>query len=67
MKNLIAKLKCRKGQGAIEYTLITLAVVLILVAVLFVTGAANPLETAIKDTFTKISTAVTGAGGTTTP
>ncbi len=59
MKSLVSKLKCRKGQGTVEYALITIAVVAIIGTLLIATGAAGPLGTAISDAFTAVSTQVT--------
>ncbi len=56
MKNLVAKLKCRKGQGTIEYAMATLVVIAVLAAILALTN--NPLRTAIENSFTKVSTSV---------
>ena len=62
MKTLLmiakSKLTCQKGQGTVEYAILTVAVIAVLAAVLF-TGAAGPLGTAITDAFAKISTAIT--------
>ena len=56
MKNLVAKLKCRKGQGTIEYAMATLVVIAVLALILANTN--NPLKTAIENSFTKVSTKV---------
>lgn len=58
MKSLVAKLKCRKGQGTIEYAMITVVVIAIL-GIVFLAGGANPLSTAITAAFNKVSTCVT--------
>ena len=62
MKSFVAKLKCRKGQGTVEYALITIAVVAI-IGLLLITnsGASNPLSTAISTAFNAVSTQVTAA------
>ncbi len=56
MKNLVAKLKCRKGQGTIEYAMATLVVIAVLALILANTN--NPLKTAIENAFTKVDTKV---------
>ena len=56
LNHLLAKLKCRKGQGTVEYALVTLAIVLIIGAVLF--GTTNPLKAAIQDSFNRASNAI---------
>ncbi len=50
----------QKGQGTVEYALLTLAVVIIIGLVLL--GANPTLQTAISGAFTKASQAVTDAG-----
>ena len=55
------KLRCQKGQGAVEYAMATIGVVIVIAAVLFVTGATNPLQTAITDTFEAVSAQVTAS------
>ena len=57
LNSLKAKLVCQKGQGTVEYAILTVAVIAILVAVLF-TGATGPLGAAITSAFTKIATAI---------
>ena len=59
MKSLVAKLKCRKGQGTIEYAMATIVVILVLAAIVAL-GANNPLRIAIQDMFQKVSDAVGG-------
>ena len=56
MNHLIAKLKCRKGQGTIEYAMATLVVIAVLVAIIALTD--NPLNTAITAAFQKVSDSV---------
>ena len=56
MKNLVAKLKCRKGQGTIEYAMATLVVVAVLLAILISTN--NPLKDAITQSFEKVAAKV---------
>ena len=51
MKSLIATLKNKKGQGATEYALILLLVVLIVVALF---GPSGQLNTAISGLFTSV-------------
>lgn len=58
---LMAKLKCRKGQGAVEYALAVAAIVLVLAAVLF-PASANPLTAAINTAFNKAANAINNAG-----
>lgn len=55
-----AKLQSQKGQGTVEYALITLAIVVIITAVLFATD--NPLKTAITDAFQRAADAINNAG-----
>ncbi len=52
MKNLITKLKCRKGQGTIEYAMATLVVIAVLAFILASTN--NPLKDAITASFQKV-------------
>jgi Flp pilus assembly pilin Flp len=59
MEKLLKKLTCQKGQGTVEYALVTLAVVLIVAAVLL--GANPSLKTAITGAFTAASDAITNA------
>ena len=59
MKQLLAKLRCQKGQGTVEYALVTLGIVVILTAVLF--GTTNPLKTAITNAFSRAATAIDNA------
>ena len=61
LNHLIGKLKCRKGQGAVEYALAVAAIVLVLVAVLF-PSSNNPLTDAIKTAFNKAANAINTAG-----
>lgn len=61
LNSLVAKLSCRKGQGTVEYALATIAVVLIVAAVLLNSPATSPLGTAITDAFNAVSSAVTNA------
>ncbi len=56
MKNLVAKLKCRKGQGTIEYAMATLVVIAVLALILANTD--NPLKKAIEDSFSKVGAKV---------
>ena len=56
MKKFISFLKSQKGQGTVEYALITLAIVAIIIAVLMATN--NPLRTAIQGAFDKVVTQV---------
>lgn len=56
---LRTKLSCQKGQGTVEYALITIAVVAIIGLTLIATGAAGPLGTAITDAFKAVSAEVT--------
>ena len=53
--SLGSKLKCHKGQGTVEYALVTLAVVLIIAAVL---GANGPFKAAIEGAFGAATTAI---------
>ena len=54
--SLKATLKSRKGQGTVEYAMVTLAVVLIIAAVLL--APANPLSVAIKGAYQAASDAI---------
>ena len=63
INSLIMKLQSRKGQGTVEYALATLAVVIIIAAVLL--PPDNPLKTAIKSAFEAASTQITNATSTT--
>ena len=65
MKKLIKKLASQKGQGTVEYALVTLAIVLIIAAVLFATD--NPLKAAITSAFTRASTEINSAGAPPAP
>ena len=58
LNQLRSKLECQKGQGTVEYALITIAVVAI-IALIIGLGDQNPLYTAINNAFGKVSTAVT--------
>ena len=51
--------RSQKGQGTVEYALITLAVVAIIVIVLM--SANSPLRTAIQGAFTRASDAINNA------
>ena len=64
MNNLVSKLKCRKGQGTVEYALITIAVVAIIGTLLIANqGASNPLNTAISNAITEVTNQVNTALG----
>lgn len=52
MKTFFARLKNKKGQGAVEYALITLLVVIILVALL----SSGPFNNLVRNLFNKIQT-----------
>ena len=56
MRNL---LKCQKGQGAIEYTLIAAAILGIVILTFAATD--NPLKTAVKTTYDKMTSSISGA------
>ncbi len=56
---LKAKLVCQKGQGTVEYALVTLAIVLVIAAVLV--GTSTPLRVAITGAFTNASAAITNS------
>ena len=56
MKDLVTKLKSRKGQGTIEYAMATLVVVAVLAFILASTN--NPLKDAIQNSFQKVSDSV---------
>ena len=60
LNHLIAKLKCQKGQGAVEYSIAVIAVVLILIAVLLGPGNKNnsPLGQAVTSAFQKAANVV---------
>ena len=60
LHSLRAKLRCQKGQGTVEYALITIAVVIIIGAVLVnaANPATTPLGTAISSAFNAVVTAV---------
>ena len=67
MKTLLtiakSKLTCQKGQGTVEYALVTLAVIIIVIAVLGLTGGGGVdttkgLGKAINDTFTSVTTQI---------
>ena len=62
MRNLMNKIRSKKGQGTVEYALITLAVVGIIAAVLLV--ANNPLQTAIEGAFDAATAAIDSAATT---
>ena len=59
MRRLYSQLKSQRGQGTVEYALLTLAIVAIIVAVLFVPG--NPLTAAINSAFNRASNAINTA------
>ena len=56
IQNLLAKLKCQKGQGTVEYALVVLAVAIIIGVVLF--GPANPWQSAMSGAFTKAASQI---------
>jgi len=63
MRNFRNMIKSQKGQGAVEYALVLLAVVLILTAVLFTggdTGLTGAITTAYSDAATAIGSASSG-------
>lgn len=62
--NAIAKLKGQKGQGTVEYALVTLAIVGVLSIVLFATD--NPLVGAITDAYQNAADAINAVGPATT-
>ena len=49
----VSKLRCRKGQGTIEYAMATIVVIAVLALILANTN--NPLKTAIENSFQKVS------------
>ena len=53
-------LRNRKGQGAVEYALVILAIVAIIIAVLF-TNNAGGLKGAIQGAFTKAANQINNA------
>ena len=59
INSLKMTLKSRKGQGTVEYALVTLAVVLILAAVLFATD--NPLKQSITDAYQRAADEIDAA------
>ncbi len=56
MKQLIARLLCKKGQGTIEYALATVLVITILLA--FISNTNNPVRQAMDKAFQKTSDAI---------
>lgn len=54
MRSLAAKLRCKKGQGAVEYALITLLVVIVLVALL----NSSPLNGIVSNIFNEVQNKV---------
>ena len=60
---MFKKLRNQRGQGTVEYALLTLAVVIIIGAVLLATPAGSALGTAITNAFTAVSTEVTNQTG----
>ena len=59
IQNLLAKLRCQKGQGTVEYALIVAAIVLIITVVLV--QANSPLQQAISGAFLKAANAINAA------
>ena len=63
MRKLLKKLTSQKGQGTVEYALLTIGIIGVIAAVLITTGAGNALQTAITAAYTAIVTAISGATG----
>lgn len=62
--NIKLKFKSQKGQGTVEYALVTLAIVGVLSVVLFATD--NPLVSAITDAYENTADAINAVGPATT-
>ena len=58
LDNLMKKLRCQKGQGAVEYALMLTVVVVVMAA--FITNKNNAVATAVKDVYTKMASQIAG-------